>query len=112
MAPNLSAPDPLFDPDEDGFSGMPELFSAAQWRRLVGQFRLSRRQAEVARLICRGLRNVEIADRLNRSVDVVRLHVKQLLKKLDARDRTAAVLRLIHADRKEDDGPLPSRRRE
>lgn len=44
-------------------------------------------------LIADGLDNQAIADRLTVSVETVRTHVKGVLRKLDARDRTHATSR-------------------
>ncbi|MCC7243695.1 MAG: response regulator transcription factor [Acidobacteria bacterium] len=52
---------------------------------------LTRREVEVADLIRRGLRNREIAAACGISEETVQTHVKNILLKLDAQDRTAAV---------------------
>jgi DNA-binding NarL/FixJ family response regulator len=52
---------------------------------------LSRREAEVLRLIADGLANQAIAAALTVSVETVRTHIKSLLRKLSARDRAHAV---------------------
>ncbi|ATE57776.1 DNA-binding response regulator [Actinosynnema pretiosum] len=52
---------------------------------------LSRREYEVLQLIADGLENQSVADALYVSVETVRTHVKNILRKLRARDRTHAV---------------------
>jgi DNA-binding NarL/FixJ family response regulator len=52
---------------------------------------LSARETEVLQLIASGLRNKEIAFKLNLSEATVNAHVKRILEKLDATDRTHAV---------------------
>jgi DNA-binding NarL/FixJ family response regulator len=52
---------------------------------------LSRREYQVLRLIADGLENQAIAKLLYVSVETVRTHVKSILRKLSARDRTHAV---------------------
>jgi two-component system NarL family response regulator len=52
---------------------------------------LTPREIEVLDLIRRGLRNREIAASCNISEETVQTHVKNILLKLDAQDRTAAV---------------------
>ncbi|USX50255.1 response regulator transcription factor [Lentzea sp. HUAS12] len=52
---------------------------------------LTKREHEVLTLIADGLENQQVADELVLSVETVRTHVKGILRKLSARDRTHAV---------------------
>ena len=52
---------------------------------------LSRREYQVLQLVAEGLENSAIAKLLFLSVETVRTHVKSILRKLSARDRTHAV---------------------
>ncbi|HUQ57546.1 response regulator transcription factor [Lentzea sp.] len=52
---------------------------------------LTRREYQVLALIAEGLENQHVATELVVSVETVRTHVKGILRKLDARDRTHAV---------------------
>jgi two-component system, NarL family, response regulator LiaR len=61
-------------------------------RRSVPGADLTRREREVLALVVEGLSNAEIAARLNLSTGTVRLHVGNLLSKLQAPNRTAAAV--------------------
>lgn len=53
---------------------------------------LTQRETEVLRLLCRGMANKEIARELDLQEVTVKLHVKTLYRKIDARNRTHAAM--------------------
>ncbi|MER7210368.1 response regulator transcription factor [Streptosporangium sp. NPDC000239] len=61
-------------------------------RTVPGIGRLTEREADVLRLMARGLSNGEIAVELAVGTDVIRTHVSDVLSKLDARERPQAVI--------------------
>jgi DNA-binding NarL/FixJ family response regulator len=95
-------PDELIQAVRIAARGESLLFPAAI-RRLAGQFGgrrritdhgldLTEREAEVLRLMARGLSNVEIAGALDVGAQTVKTHVSNILTKLRVRDRTQAVI--------------------
>ncbi len=57
----------------------------------VGRPRVTEREVEILELISQGLRDREIAEATGISEKTVHVHVKNILAKLNAKDRTAAV---------------------
>jgi len=78
---------------------LPDLFTKEQWTALTERFRLSRRQKEIARLICLGYSNTAIARELGLKNDTVRMHNRELFKKLAIRQRMGVPVCLVLADR-------------
>jgi len=58
---------------------------------------LSAREEEILRLVAGGYSNKEVARSLGIAVGTVKNHISDLLRKLDARDRTHAVLKALAA---------------
>ena len=53
---------------------------------------LTDREADVLRLVAEGLNNAEIGSRLHLSSETIKTHLSRVLAKLEARDRTQAVI--------------------
>jgi DNA-binding NarL/FixJ family response regulator len=64
---------------------------AARLAEYMGEDDLTTRELEVLRLIREGYRNKQIADQLSISENTVNFHIKNLMEKLRANDRTHAV---------------------
>ncbi|WP_034267903.1 response regulator transcription factor [Haloechinothrix halophila] len=81
------------DPTLRAMAGSVEQSSASAGNRGTQPLRipLSRREFQVMQLIAEGMENAAIAKVLFLSVETVRTHVKSILRKLSARDRTHAV---------------------
>ena len=71
-----------------------EVLSAAVAARLAEhtpRVALTPRETEVLQLVAQGLSNVQVAARIGRTEGTVKVHLKNILEKLDADDRTGAV---------------------
>jgi DNA-binding NarL/FixJ family response regulator len=64
---------------------------AAQLAAHTPRVELTPREAEVFQYVARGLTNAEIAAEVGRTEGTIKVHVKNILRKLDAHDRTEAV---------------------
>jgi len=78
---------------------LPELFGADRWAELAAHLSLPPRQAQIARLICRGCCNKQIAQYLGIAPDTVRMQMKGLYLNLEVNDRVGAVVRVVLAER-------------
>ena len=67
--------------------------------------KLSKRETEILELLTKGLANKEIADRLDISVETVRVHLRRVYEKLHVHSRTEAAMKF--RDSKDDQrGPI------
>jgi DNA-binding NarL/FixJ family response regulator len=73
-----------------GRRGIPPVV-AATLAEHTPRIALTPRETEVISLMSTGLTNAQIAGSIGRTEETVKVHVKNILQKLDARDRTAAV---------------------
>ena len=64
---------------------------AAQLAEHIGEEALTAREIEVLKHLAEGNRNKDIADRLFISEETVKVHIKHIMEKLGANDRTQAV---------------------
>ena len=76
-----------------------ELFTDSQWSALAEQFGLSRRQLDVARLICRGCTDEAIAVCLDLSGRTVRMHTEGLYRRVNVQSRLGLLVCFVEADR-------------
>jgi DNA-binding NarL/FixJ family response regulator len=76
------------------------LFTDVDWLGLACALRLSKRQVEIAKLVCEELTYAGMASRLSISINTVRMHMHALFVKLGVRDRIGVVLRLALTQRR------------
>jgi len=73
--------------------------AGAEIRHLLRQLsRLTSQQLRVLDMICRGLQNKHIAYELGITVTTVKVHVTEILRKLDVRSRTNAIIKVSTLD--------------
>ena len=58
---------------------------------MASRFRLSRREGEIVELVCQGLTNEEIAERLNLTVIAVKHYLSGIFAALDVRTRSKLI---------------------
>lgn len=69
------------------------------------EVKLSKRETEILELLTKGLANKEIADRLDISVETVRVHLRRVYEKLHVHSRTEAAMK-FRDSREDSRGPL------
>ena len=73
-----------------GRRGIPQSV-AATLAEHTPRIELTPREIEVLMLVANGLSNAQVAERIGRTEGTVKVHLKNILQKLDAHDRTEAV---------------------
>ena len=63
----------------------------------VDDVKLSKRETEILEWLTKGLANKEIADRLDISVETVRVHLRRVYEKLHVHSRTEAAMKFRDA---------------
>lgn len=81
------------------YGELPELFSDTTWRQLAARARMTPRQLDVARLMCRGLANKQVALWLGLSINTIGMHQRLLFRRLNVHDRVGLVVRFVLAER-------------
>jgi len=71
------------------------LLDEKQWRYIQRRYRISPRELEVAKLVCRGYVNGDIAERLNVKPGTVKTHLKSIFAKTHARNKITLLLRFM-----------------
>lgn len=71
------------------------LLNDRQWQYLRRRFKITPRELEIAKLICLGLTNEEIANHLKISTGTVKVHVRNLYRKTWVENKILMLLRFI-----------------
>ncbi len=71
------------------------LLDEKQWRYVQRRYHISPRELEVAKLICRGFVNGDVAKRLNVKPGTVKTHLRSIFAKTHAKNRIIMLLRFM-----------------
>jgi len=86
---------------DNGIAGEPETVkisaAAPEYNQIIEAYPLTERELEVLQLIVEGCSNAVIAERLYITVGTVKTHVRNILNKLCADDRTQAAVRALRS---------------
>lgn len=78
-----------------------KLLRRKDWTYLQGRYRFTPRQLEIARLLCSGLDNNQIAQKLRISHNTVRTHIYNINTRVNVRNKVQFVLRMIEDTKRE-----------
>jgi DNA-binding NarL/FixJ family response regulator len=71
------------------------LLNKRQWSYLKKRYHMTPRELQIAQLICQGLGNEEIANRLKIKHGTVKTHVRNLYRKLWVHNKISMLLRFV-----------------
>ncbi|MBC8470485.1 MAG: helix-turn-helix transcriptional regulator [Planctomycetes bacterium] len=71
------------------------MFNSKQWNYIQKGFHLTSRQTEIAKLVCQGLNNNQIAKKCHITYNTARTHIAHICAKIAVRGRAELILRLI-----------------
>ena len=71
------------------------LLNKRQWSYLKRRYQMTPREIQIAQLVCQGLGNEEIANRLKIKHGTVKTHVRNLYRKLWVHNKILMLLRFI-----------------
>lgn len=76
------------------------VFTKIQWEYLKKCWHLTPREIEVAKLVCKDIDNVRIADKLHIAYNTVRAHLGNIFRKMKVKGKTSVILEFINVLRK------------
>jgi DNA-binding CsgD family transcriptional regulator len=71
------------------------MFNAKQWSYIKNTYHLTPRQIEIARLVCNGLNNDQIAEKCDITYNTPRTHLAHICAKIGVYGRAELILHLI-----------------
>ena len=94
MAARSESPDPNFSPSDNNSTRV-VLLNDQQWSYLQRRYRMTVREFEIARQVCQGFSNEEIAHELRISLGTVKTHIRNIYRKTWARNKIDMLLRFV-----------------
>lgn len=81
----------------DSFYIQPDvaILNEKQWQYVRKRYRISPRELEVAKLVCRGFVNGDVAKKLNVKPGTVKTHLRSIFAKTHAKNRVTMLLRFM-----------------
>lgn len=81
----------------DDFYKIPkiDLLSKKQWDYVQRRYTLSQRELEVARLVCRGLSNNEIAKKLSIAPGTAKTHIRNVYRRVHVKNKIQMLLKFV-----------------
>jgi len=99
----------------DSFYGRPSvvLLDEKQWSYIQRRYRMSPREVQVAKLVCQGFTNGDIAKRLKVQPGTVKTHLRSIFSKTHAHNKITMLLRCLEnagrfSARPKDAAPFPT----
>jgi len=71
------------------------LLDERHWSYIQRRYHISPRELEVAKLVCHGLNNREIADALGIRQGTVKTHIKNIYRRIHVKNKVALLLRFM-----------------
>ena len=87
---NISPGDSFYKPPDV------DLLDEKQWRYIKRRYRLSPRELEVAKLVCRGFVNGDVAKKLNVKPGTVKTHLRSVYHKTRVRNKVTMLLKFMN----------------
>jgi DNA-binding NarL/FixJ family response regulator len=83
--------------DSGSFMKAPEitLFNEDQWKIVRDKYHLTPREIEIAKLICRGFSNEEIAAAVKIKYGTVKTHIRNIYRRIHVKSKVGMLLRFM-----------------
>ena len=87
----------IIDPINENHNELPYpvLLKPHQWKWIKKRYRITNREIEIAKLICQGLNNEQIAVNLNIKQGTVKTHVRNIYRKLWVNNKISMLLKFL-----------------